>query len=233
MQKLIYPVWRGPDHPGDNFRDELLLGLAPHLVEVKQLSTLRIGVVDSDVELAADKRIETCQALPDGLISLWIESDECRRAIETAIAARVGCYAGYCASEVEAIANTRHPARSGERVYGFCQIAFLRRPARLEHSEWLSIWQESHTAIAIDTQSTFAYRQNLITKSLCDGAVTFDAVVEECFPPGAMTDDHSFFGVTDDNALRANQSALFESCARFIDFDKIDVVPMSEYLLKA
>ena len=232
MQKLIYPVWRDPDHTGDSFRDELLHGLAPQLVEIEQLSTLRIGVVDSDVELAAGKRIETCQPLPDGLISLWIESDEYRPAIETAIAARVGRYAVYRVSEAEPIANTRHPAQPGERIYGFCQVVFLQRPARLEHSEWLSIWQESHTPIAIDTQATFAYRQNLITKSLCDSALAFDAVVEESFPPGAMTDDHSFFGVTDDDAFKANQSALFESCARFIDFDKLDVVPMSEYLLK-
>ena len=39
-------------------------------------------------------------------------------------------------------------------------------------------------------------------------------------------------GYTDDETLQANVGAMMESCARFIDFDRIDIVPMSEYLLK-
>jgi hypothetical protein len=49
-----------------------------------------------------------------------------------------------------------------------------------------------------------------------------------------MTSDHAFYGVQpeDDEGLQVNLSTLLSSCARFIDFDKIDVIPMSEYVIK-
>ena len=34
------------------------------------------------------------------------------------------------------------------------------------------------------------------------------------------------------SVLRASQQAMMESCARFIDLARIDVIPMSEYLVK-
>jgi hypothetical protein len=58
------------------------------------------------------------------------------------------------------------------------------------------------------------------------------AMIEENFPPGAMTSDHAFYGVSDDENLKKNLDAMVNSCSRFIDFDKIDVIPMSEYVLK-
>ena len=64
-------------------------------------------------------------------------------------------------------------------------------------------------------------------------AAAFDAVIEESFPPEAMTSEQAFFGVTDDQSLQENSTAMLASCARFIDFDRIDVVPMSEYVLRA
>ena len=59
-------------------------------------------------------------------------------------------------------------------------------------------------------------------------------MIEENFPPEAMQSDHAFYGVgeDDDEGLKANLGAMLESCSRFIDFDKIDVIPMSEYVLK-
>ena len=64
-------------------------------------------------------------------------------------------------------------------------------------------------------------------------APPFDAIIEENFPLEAMTSQHAFYGVETDAQLQANQQAMIDSCVRFIDFDKIDVVPTSEYLIKA
>ena len=59
------------------------------------------------------------------------------------------------------------------------------------------------------------------------------AVVEENFPPEAMASDHAFYATGGDEALlQKNMNAMIESCTRFIDFQKIDVIPMSEYLIK-
>ena len=47
-----------------------------------------------------------------------------------------------------------------------------------------------------------------------------------------MISDHAFYDAEDDIELGKRQERMMTSCARFIDFDRIDVVPMSEYLVK-
>jgi hypothetical protein len=95
------------------------------------------------------------------------------------------------------------------------------------------VWQGSHTQVAIDTQATFGYRQNLVVRGIGEDTPAFDAIVEENFPPEAMTSDHAFYDTGGDEALLAERmTAMMESCARFIDFESIDVVPMSEYVVK-
>ena len=48
-----------------------------------------------------------------------------------------------------------------------------------------------------------------------------------------MTSDHAFYATGGDEAvLQRNMTAMIESCSRFIDFEQIDVIPMSEYLVK-
>jgi hypothetical protein len=72
-----------------------------------------------------------------------------------------------------------------------------------------------------------------VVRQLTDHTVPCHAIVEENFPPEAMTSDHAFYATGGDEALlKKNLTAMMESCARFIDFTKIDVIPMSEYLVK-
>jgi hypothetical protein len=84
--------------------------------------------------------------------------------------------------------------------------------------------------VAIDTQSTFGYRQNYVVRALTEAAPEVHAIVEENFPDEAMTSDHAFYAAPDDATLARHQQAMMDSCARFIDFERIDVIPMSEYL---
>lgn len=232
MEKLIVPIWKAEGSSGDELRDKLLNEMAPALLAQDNVRALRFSVVDSAVAAAAGKRMETCQSLPDGMISMWLDNGGARSAQEEVIAGVVGRFSTYLVVEAEPIVNTEHRALLRERGHGFCQIVFLQRPDRLTEAEWLTIWQGSHTQVAIDTQSTFSYRQNVIVRSLSEDAIEFHAMIEENFPPDAMTSDQAFYGVTDDKSLKKNLNAMVNSCSRFIDFDKIDVIPMSEYVLK-
>jgi len=178
--------------------------------------------------------MENCQPLPDGVVSVYLHGAELAGEVKTRLNAavdssvvRANCY---LVNEAEVLA---HKAASGERVYGFCQVVFLQRPPQLSEGEWLELWQGRHTQVAVDTQATFGYRQNVITQSTVEGAPVFHAIVEENFPPRAMTSDREFYGVSSDTDLKTNLDAMLESCARFIDFDKIDVIPMSEYFFRA
>ena len=48
-----------------------------------------------------------------------------------------------------------------------------------------------------------------------------------------MTDPQAFFDAAgDEDKFQRNLQAMMESCQRFIDFDKIDVIPTSQYLVR-
>jgi hypothetical protein len=47
-----------------------------------------------------------------------------------------------------------------------------------------------------------------------------------------MTDPQAFFdAVGDDAKFQRNLATMMDSCSRFLDFDKIDVLPTSQYCL--
>ena len=232
MEKLLYPLWKAEELAADAFRDALLAWSKQQLAQAS-LSGLRLAVADSGVAPAAGRRLSSGAPLPDGLLSLWLPDPGTRAPLEASLADRVARFECYRVREVEPLVNRR--AGADGRVPGMCQVALLYRPARLSEEEWLSRWQGSHTPIAIDTQATFGYRQNLVVQALAGSAAPPDAVVEENFPPGAMTSEYAFYGVEagDEASLARRRDELMASCARFIDFDRIDVVPMTEYLLQA
>ena len=72
--------------------------------------------------------------------------------------------------------------------------------------------------------------QNLIVTPLTPDAPTYDAFVEECFPLGALDDPAAFFDAQGDAAkLKANVDTMMDSCGRFIDFTRIDIIPTSQF----
>lgn len=232
MEKILYPVWKAPTLGGDEFRDLLLQQLGPELIAAG-VRGLRVSVADSEVEPAAGLRQANCRPVMDAMLSVWLDSSVFRATVEALIEARVARMVGYLVTESEPLVNTEHPPVAGERTYGMAQVVFLQRPRRLSEPQWLEIWHGSHSQVAIDTQSTFGYRQNVIVRPMTYAAPPFDAIIEENFPPEAMTSQHAFYGVESDEELQVNLQAMIDSCVRFIDFDKIDVIPTSEYLLKA
>ena len=234
MEKLLYPLWKSPSLNGDDFREVLLHQLAPKLGRLEGVHSLRLCVADSAVEAAAGRRIESHAPVPDAMLSLWVDFAGAAARWEPLIDDHVNRKCAYLVAEAEPLVNQeRHPSKPGERVYGMCHVVFMSSPATMDRQEWLALWKDSHSQIAIDTQSTFGYRQNLVVRRLSEDAVPCHAIVEENFPPEAMTSDHAFYATGGDEALlKKNMAAMIQSCARFIDFEKIDVIPMSEYLIK-
>lgn len=55
----------------------------------------------------------------------------------------------------------------------------------------------------------------------------------ECFPAAAMTDPQACFDAAGDEVkFRRSLQAMIGSCQRFIDFDRIDLVPASQYIVR-
>ena len=234
MEKLIYPLWKAEQADADAFRDQLL-GALKALADSTDVRGLRLAVADTAVAAGAQRRMAATRPLPDAMVSVWLDAAAGQRAaVESCLDEVVTRFHCYLVTESEPLVNRDQLPASDARIPGMCHVVFLQRPPRLSESEWLSIWQDSHTQVAIDTQSTFGYRQNVIVRGLSYAAPPLDAMIEENFPAAAMASNHAFYNVAedDDEGLAKNAQAMMDSVSRFIDFDRIDVIPMSEYLLK-
>ena len=118
------------------------------------------------------------------------------------------------------------------RCAGMANIAFLRRPGRIGREEWLRVWLEEHTRVAIDTQSTTSYTQHVVVRALTPDAPRIDGIVEEVFPAEAATDLGVFFDARgDDERMTANMRAMTASTARFLDDGTVDAVPTGRYVV--
>ena len=102
----------------------------------------------------------------EAVVSVWVDSARlaARRPIDDALAAVAGTVRveAYLVTESEPLPNTAHPVAPGERTPGFANLAFLRRPADMPPAAWIAAWHDGHTDVAIDTQSTFGYVQNVV-----------------------------------------------------------------------
>jgi hypothetical protein len=211
----------------ESYRQQLLEQLAP-VLPGSGVRGLRIAVVDEAVGRGEGLRQETLLPAPDALLSVWLDTAICRDRLESALGEYCDHFHGYLVTESAPLV---HDQPEGQRMPGWTQVVFLERPEGMTEADWLAVWQGSHTAIAIETQSTFAYRQNVVVRNLTDGAPQVHAIVEESFPDAALDSPHAFYDADNDEALQTRVKTMIDSCARFINFERITVVPMSDYLL--
>jgi len=87
--------------------------------------------------------------------------------------------------------------------------------------------------VALETQSTFGYTQNAVVRALTAGAPPISAIVEELFPPEAISDLHAFFGAADDDDLRDRMERMLASTAAFGANQNVDTVPTSRYVYRS
>lgn len=246
MEKVIYVVWAPSEH-----REAVTAELAgPVGRKLLELGTrgLQVNLADGDVTRPTfAPPPEPGVAEMVGLVELWLHSarDGARRPYDDVIAG-VGAgsgtgadtgvrWAGYLVTESEPIVSDDPPSVR-HRMEGFAQFVLLRIPTGLSRAEWLERWQGEHTQVAIDTQSTFRYVQNIVARSFGpapDPGGEVAAVVEECFPIGAMTDPAVFYdSVGDDERLARHTTAMMESVGRFMEEGAPPMVWTSEYVFR-
>lgn len=230
MEKLVYAVWRREGDAPHQFSSRLRADLPETLAELGVVG-LQVNIADDDVA-AAMVRITAVEPAIDGALSIWVStaSDAVRLPIEAALAEVTGKFAGYLVTESVPLANPVTP--SGARTPGYANLAFLRRPDELDQGEWLRRWQGQHTTVAIETQSTFGYTQNVVVRAVTADAPEIHGIVEELFPAEAMTDLHAFFDTGgDDDELARRMHAMGASVSNFGADRVIDVVPTSRYVV--
>lgn len=224
MEKIVCALW-GSDNAH-------LLNELPGVLAAAGALNIRVNIQDETVEPGAALRQVNSRPQMEAVAQFWVPSAYAPfiAGIHAALAKASERYAAWLVAESTIIPNTRYPAVAGQRAKGFSQLAFLGLPPRLTHEEWRTIWQGSHTTVAIETQSNFEYVQNLVLRALTEDAPPLAGFVEECFPIEALTDPFVFFDAVGNQAkFDTNLAAMMESCGRFIDFDRIDVLITSQF----
>ena len=145
-------------------------------------------VVESDDEHVAEAqlRLSTYDDPVHAIVSVWTEGDP---------AAVTGLGPGHVSWPAGGRGASRAPAHLAE-ADGPTRWSTSRCCASrgMTREAWKQRWLEHHTQVAIDTQATSGYVQNIVIEPLREGQATVDALVEEFFPMAATTDMHAFYG---------------------------------------
>ena len=163
------------------------------------------------------------------VVSVWLEQSDPADVIGV-VAEAVGEPRLHAYRVTEKVRLDPHPVADGVRLDALAQVALLRRPAHMSRETYVEYWQVHHTPIAIRTQNTSGYIQNIVEEALTPDSPEIAAIVEEHFPMAALTDPHAFYGSDgDDEELSRRMTQLMASVARFGADQGLDLVPTSRY----
>lgn len=230
MEKVIVALWAG-EQERETFNARLLAQLPAALADAGA-SGIRLNLRDEAVRPAASLVQSWQMPQQDAVAQFWLPSANARfrGAVDAALARHCARFAAWLVAESTIIANTSHPPMANERTWGWSQASFISFRSDLSHAEAIHVWHSHHTRVAIETQANFEYVQNLIVRPLTPDAPAYDAFVEECFPEAAMVNPQAFFdAVGDQPKFEANLATMIDSCNRFIDFSRIDIIPTSQF----
>jgi len=233
VEKLVYVLWAEPSLSREDLGEQLRGPVAAGLREGGARS-IALNVSDADVEHALASRITHLDPPPAAVVSFWMECSDDRAACEAALAAVAARTAGYLVVESVPRVNTTHVAPAGERTPGVNMVALLERPARLSWERWIAHWHGHHKRVALETQCTYAYVRNVVVRALTAEAPPWEGIVEEGFPADAVTDPARWYCAEGDpEKLQAHIARMLESVRAFLDLDRVETHPFSEYRLPA
>ena len=227
MEKLAYQLWKKDDDSIENFKEALLKNLSKDIGELVQ--ELQVNIADADVEPANDLVQSNYPPSPNAVIFIKVKSYFSADTLESYLEKITNKIHGFVVSE-SIILNKPEKSPLGSRSEGFSQVVFLEKPATMSAFDWFDHWTNYHTEIAIKTQSNFIYVQNTVVRPLQKESPSFIAIIEECFPSEAMTDPEVFYNAKNNPEQFAKHAQIMmDSCEKFIDFKKIEVIPTSRY----
>ena len=233
MEKIMMPLWKPAGVSIEDFSAQLLQQLSADLIADENVLSFKMCIDDEHVKPAASYRmLNIITPAYDAMLIAWLNAGDQIFSHKEKVDAICQQHHVYIVCESDRLPLDYSDVPSGHKTEGMNEIVALQVPDWLERDEWLKIWHESHTQIAIDTQSTYGYRQNVVLRSLTSQAPHVDAFIEENFPEAAIHGRLAFYDTDDEAVYKAREQTMIESVARFIDFEKIDCIPTSEYIMK-
>ncbi|WP_406236971.1 hypothetical protein [Nocardia sp. NBC_01009] len=224
MEKLVFVLRHTDSDATESWCTALRTTVADRLVELGAAG-VTVYVRDAAVH-GALMRYATMDPPIAAVVTVWVEQSYGAEAAADILGEVSAAVHGYLVTEsVPLRLDDSIPARTE----GFGNLAFLRRPAELTPEEWLSRWQGQHTAVAVETQSTFGYTQNVVVRAITPDAPVIDAIVEEQFPAAALTDPMVWYGARDAAEFQDRVGRMMASVARIGADRNLDTVSVSRY----
>jgi hypothetical protein len=233
MEKVVYVLWRDAKVEQEDFARTLRTEIADQLVDAGVLG-LHINVIDEACAPATGIYHVYTRPQMEAVLHVWVNSSSLyfRKPLDEIVAKGCERFAAYLVTESVTRPNTKHFPEPGKRSYGLAQIGFGYCPDNITREQFIDKMRE-YAPTAISAQSLFYHQQNVITRILTPGAPDWASMVEECFPEEAMTDPHVFFdAVGDPKKYQENVDKIMAGVTGFVDFEKIDVIPTSQYIIK-
>ena len=185
-----------------------------------------LGTCDAHSDQAAMWTRNPTGKLPLGRLALEFSETavDLQRAVD--VAKQLGAEVHWC----KGTTPLAPPLNSGETFSGTIQLCCFERREGLSNAALEQIWFTEHVQVAIDTQNTLGYRQNLVLRSSHE---RLDGIVEEHFPIEAANSLTAFFADGDDEAkMMSNIHVLTESSERVLDLERSSVIHMTEHRLR-
>ena len=233
MEKLVYVVWKPSSASDPQFAHALLEVVGPKLAALGARG-LTLHLSDAEAQGVLRARITRLDPPVSGLVSFWLDSADERAPLERVLAEATSRLAGYLVVESVPLRNTTRPAPLGRRTPGIVMVALIERPERMPWEDWIAHWHGHHRKVALETQCTFSYVRNVVVRSLTPDAPRWAGIVEEGFPTDAVTDPMRWYKAEGSpDTLKRNVQRMVESCQAFLDLDRVESHPLSEYRLGA
>lgn len=224
-------IWKPEGASLQELRSELLGPAAQRLAQLGA-SDIKLLLADEWTDPVARARIARSEPPITGAVSFWLGCVDHRRPLEAVLDPLVSRHAGYLVSESVPVANRSRRAPPGERTPGTTMLTFIERPERMEPDAWLGFWHEYHAPMAAEVQCTYLYVRNVVVRRLALDAPRWSGIVEEGFPTEAVTDPMLWYRAEGSpEKLRENMGRMLASVRSFLDIERVESLPMSEYVL--
>lgn len=230
LEKLVYALWPDPA-PAPGAADDTsrrLLGEVAGALCAQGAQKLKIALADIPPP-ENDPYTAMKAGGPTAILSFWLNAAAFHAPFTAIVARAVPKLAAYATAE-SVILPMRDPVPDGTRDPGATQIALFGGHRHMSRAAILDHWMHHHANVAVETQTTSYYCQNIITRPLTAGAPEWDGIVEETFPLAALSDPAIYYAAEGDPEKQAaNIAAMNASCAAFIDFTNIKLMMAGEY----
>jgi len=229
VEKLVYVVWKPPATSDESFARTLHERVAPQLSKLGARG-LTLHLIDAEAKNVQRARITRLETPVAGLVCFWLDAADQRGPLEAALAEATERLAGYLVVESVPLLNTTRRVPLGQRTPGIVMVALIERPERMPWEAWIAHWHGPHREVALETQCTFLYVRNVVVRALTPHAPPWAGIVEEGFPAQAVTNPMLWYKAEGSpETLQRNVKRMVESCRAFLDLDRVESHPMSEY----